>query len=822
MSRYGIDYYGLALYGPDTYVDFSSGLSATPYSYSSIFLKWDSPSGNWSRIRLVRNPYGFPVTPFDGVTLMTKAFGDDPTEYLDESDLAEAAYYYYSLFVYDINQYVWVKTGEAHAVSVKRYGNQDKLWDYLPDVYKLSTITSYSVTSENRQLRGFLDIFGFWFDHANTVIELLVNRYDVTKVNSTLIPLMLKQFGITYESEIGAQQARVLLRDAVQLQKEKGSLQGLKEYVKSFSGYSLASPVTGASLPAVEGVVIGHNMMLSYDDSSFEDSIGNWEPTTATRAVKLSELSISGVSISSNVATITVGSHSYIAGNKITVSDCLPLFNTTTPVTITSVTATTISFNLTSADISQRTASGTVSPYPLPWSEPTAPVNFPNKSAGLLSISKQTSGSGAVSASCGKTSPIDKGIPVKSGSQYTFSYYAASGSATRDFTAAITWYDRFGTELSTITGSATTSSVGALAVRPYVVATAPANSAYAIPTITVASVSGSNAEIHYVDACQFELGAAATEFDESRNIHITLKANRINEIKNPQFEAPYSHWSFTGATPVAVPLIAEPGSDIFTVVSSELNSNYATLTFSAYHHLEVGEQISVIGVGTPYDGTFTITGKTTKTVTYALTNANIPTATASGQVFHASNVVELTSTSTAIKVATTSGLPNFMPIYYPGSSYTLSVFFKSDDAGVHGTASINWYDLSGTLISTSLGSVTSTTSDWNRMYVTGTAPSNAAYSSVEFNITTSTIGDSVYIHQALFERGSFVLDYFDGDAEGENVSLEDVFWEGGVPNSGRSHFYKNRVATVYRLKATLPDYLTLGSTFALYLAQPAT
>lgn len=835
MSRYGIDYYGLAYYGPDTYVDFSaSSFDAIPWDYGSAQISWTQPGGAWSKLVLVRNSYGFPTTPFDGVVVGSWKFNNAPTSILDEESLSEGAYYYYSLFVYNINQYMWEKAGDAQVLSVKNFGNQDRLWSHLPDVYKLGTVTSYSVTEENAQLKKFLNLFGFWLDYAQTETSLLINRYDVQKVNVKLLPLMLQQFGFLYESEIGGQQARVLLRDAIQLQKEKGSLQGLEEYIKSFSGYLISSPVTGASLAAVEGVVVGHNLMLDYNDSSFEENLGHWVctvPTASDPTTKISRVGtheVTHVSLSSNVATLTIGSHGYSVGDKISVTECISLFNGYGLI-ITNVSATTVSYALVAADLPQRkVSSGKLTPNPFPWDEPTSPVNYPNKQDGLMSISRtgvgSGSGTGDITVQCGINSPIDEGIPVTPGETYTFSFRCTSrNDAVGGIKASILWYDRLGSLITTVSGSAeaATGTFG-LSTKPYVTSTAPANAYYAVPQISATAVPVSASYRLYVDACQFEASSSATEFDEARNLHITLKANRINELVNPHFEAPYTPWSFSGGTATTVPTVSEPGADSWSVTAAVLTSNTVTLTLDDYHHLEAGESVAVVSVGAPFDGVFPIVSKTGKTLSYTVTNADIAEISVSGTVFHSGSAVELTSSGSAIEVSSFTTSAQYMPIYYPSSSYSASIFFRAYSGSISGHVSISWYDLGKTLISSESGAVTTAYDQWNRMYVTSTAPSNAAYASMKVVINTAASGDKALIDEALFERSAFALDYFDGDAEGENVSLEDVFWEGGVANAGRSHYYKNRVSTIYRLKETLPNFLPAGSTFALYLAQPNT
>jgi hypothetical protein len=125
-------------------------------------------------------------------------------------------------------------------------------------------------------------------------------------------------------------------------------------------------------------------------------------------------------------------------------------------------------------------------------------------------------------------------------------------------------------------------------------------------------------------------------------------------------------------------------------------------------------------------------------------------------------------------------------------------------------------------LSTNTGTTTSiNNSGWARPYVTATAPSTAAYASVALTWSTAATSEIIYVDQALFENSGFALDYFDGN--GGQVDPYDIFWEGGVPNVARSHFYKNRFVTVTRLLTdVIAGLVPMGTTMAVYLAQPKT
>ncbi|MCX6516519.1 MAG: S8 family serine peptidase, partial [Actinobacteria bacterium] len=78
-----------------------------------------------------------------------------------------------------------------------------------------------------------------------------------------------------------------------------------------------------------------------------------------------------------------------------------------------------------------------------------------------------------------------------------------------------------------------------------------------------------------------------------------------------------------------------------TVTNAALTSSVAVLTTSAPHGLVVGNTFVVAGIGAPYDGTFTATAVTTNTVSYALINVNVASATVNGALIRNATTVGL-------------------------------------------------------------------------------------------------------------------------------------------------------------------------------------
>lgn len=96
-------------------------------------------------------------------------------------------------------------------------------------------------------------------------------------------------------------------------------------------------------------------------------------------------------------------------------------------------------------------------------------------------------------------------------------------------------------------------------------------------------------------------------------------------------ERPYAYarsaWSPSGMTG----FYTWHGDLTAAVSNTALASNVATITTSAPHNYQPGDIVTVASVGSPFDGTYTIaTTPTTTTFTYAKTNADVTSASATG------------------------------------------------------------------------------------------------------------------------------------------------------------------------------------------------
>jgi hypothetical protein len=854
MSRYGLTRYNLGYYGSSDANPFiATNFTAIEENYGHIKLQWNSPYGQWSKLKLVRNSYGFPVDAFDGISLDIKSDGSyvafketDPTYYDDLSTLGDNSFYYYSLFVFETVTYTWVRVGDTLSVSAKDYGYTDLMYNSLPDIYKTTSLGAPFDSYNNEDLYNFLSLFGFQLSLMHTYTNLLVNRYKIDAVGGPLVPPFMQEFGLEYEQEIGLQQERILLQNIATILKEKGSADGLSEYLKAYTGYTIPG-ASSAPNPNSIGTTISKNIMLDYNDSSFEESVGHWtSPNSSANIYCLKQKDVTKLQLTTNVATLTIGAHDFKVGHKIFTNNFnLPLFNSgVSTFTLTAVTSTTISFALTTANIPLTAAYNealevypTVRTEPYPWAEPTALVNYPNKKKGILAVRNANGTTATLSIKCGDTNAITKGIPVTASTAYSFSVYSIAGSTTRTITAGIDWYDRFGVYISSSAGTGTSNATGEFSGRISAAnKTSPATAYYAVPTISIASSAGSASnEWHYFDCAQFEQSASVTSFEEARQIKIALKAKRINELKNPHFAGSSSAppWAVTGGTQTISTAKISPGVTVYPATYLTLASGIAKLESSITNDLKVGQVIYVSGVSGVTNGSYTVTewgAATSVAGAYIKFNTGGSTTAAravvSGSFYDAGNALVVTASGTSVVIKSWDGstTSQLMGIYYPSTDYTFSVYCQGTIQANTATAAIEWYNISNSLISTTTGTTTSLTTYlnatvWDRVSVIGTAPATAAYAVVKVTFATA-VGNTVALDSALFERASYAEPFFDGDT-GPGQST-DFMWE-GTANASRSHYYKNYAVVSSRLRnGALDDYLLLGTPLALYYAQPNT
>lgn len=105
----------------------------------------------------------------------------------------------------------------------------------------------------------------------------------------------------------------------------------------------------------------------------------------------------------------------------------------------------------------------------------------------------------------------------------------------------------------------------------------------------------------------------------------------------------------------------EPGVTTTTAVTNkQLTNNVATLTVPG-HTADVGQSVVVRGLGSPFNGQYDITAKTSTTVSYNVTASNVPSTAVSSSVFSAANIVASSASSpNSVDFPTASGFAAFV------------------------------------------------------------------------------------------------------------------------------------------------------------------
>lgn len=138
--------------------------------------------------------------------------------------------------------------------------------------------------------------------------------------------------------------------------------------------------------------------------------------------------------------------------------------------------------------------------------------------------------------------------------------------------------------------------------------------------------------------------------------------------------------------------------------------------------------------------------------------------------------VTTAGSATSVTVAVTA--PG---VFTPGASYTASIYGTVSWTAVT-SASVNWFDGSGTLIRTdTTGSASQSANAVVRRSAATTVPSGAASAAVQFTTDPATppkVGDTVSASAALFERTTALRPWFDGDST--DVNGWDYAWSGAT------------------------------------------
>lgn len=270
------------LYGEPSRIAFSAEpVVATPLDYGKVSISWSIPTGSIQAMRLVRNQEGFPETAEDGVILFEGEGAQGvPSPFVDGEDTAEGTipliegrFAYYRIWLLRVDQN-WYSAGDAVALVPRNHSLKTSDGDVLlSSTYKfLDVLPRAAVSSQgnildevdpNSALFNFISGFSFTLDELYTYADSVLPNVSGEYLNPRSLPLKLSDLGMLSEPNLGTKGQKRLIREAKYMYNRKGTLTAFGTLVESATGYS----PTIAETP---------NLMLSMDDSTFLDGLGNW------------------------------------------------------------------------------------------------------------------------------------------------------------------------------------------------------------------------------------------------------------------------------------------------------------------------------------------------------------------------------------------------------------------------------------------------------------------------------------------------------------------------------------------------------------------
>lgn len=289
MAKYGTRRYGSGVrYGVTSVVSvyYRSNIFATSTGYQTIKVVWDPivPDPNdpgpthWA---LVKSYSGSLDDPGGGTVLAGGNYSAIGTTYTDTITDIEDVEVSYSLWLF--NGSGWKFCGTSYAILVGEKNSLTKISNWLPKAWlnPINNVGEGLSTYNDNSLVTTLGVFSFMYDYMRVQGSILANSLDPFYTPSALLNAKTTSLGLQYEAALGDVYNRSLAATGNVINSVKGTSQSLTVYTTALTHW-------GATY------TLGHNLMLDYNDSSFEQSVGRWGVSSGT----LSSITYSSAGIS--------------------------------------------------------------------------------------------------------------------------------------------------------------------------------------------------------------------------------------------------------------------------------------------------------------------------------------------------------------------------------------------------------------------------------------------------------------------------------------------------------------------------------------------
>jgi len=787
MGKYGFGDYGVNRYGEvaSNTVSYSSNIYGKQLDYKTVTLSWDPivvPSGDITPTywKIVKTPGGAPDHPNDGRSVVGGSWPITSYTITDvESYYPAGTEMHYSFWVF--NGVDWLYCGDTSAIVITDTTNTTlQIARMLPGVWTNSVGTFGGALSEPDQykpdgttqtdLYKFLNVFSYYYDYLRQGVTNVSNFSDHRFYPSAMLVTNLENLGFKYEPTLGDNYHRTLYRSAHIVNTFKGSRAGVRTYVTALTHFENA-------------VTLGNNLLLDYNQASFEETVTGWRVSQSVTPV-ISAKTITNTQVVAGVATVTTSAaHGFVTGNPVTVdaTNNSSVYDGTWIITSVPAT-TTFTYAVSTTTLASAANSGTatfeqlsarlfanstaelgsalLSPRdssPTVASAALVDTLYPPRNAGYGLVASASTSDLTISNYV--TSNVQYTVPISETRSYQFFGYARKAatntSTTSNIKVGIMWLDRSGTQIGTTTyGTAVTLStswqyfessdvdtaisapLGAVFAAVSIVINAPAiNDRFFLDFLSFNEYPG-----QYGDAT---FGAGQSIYEDARSIKVNIGGVRTNYLPNPSFEdskggslggwSPYTGTIALNTSNYLVGTTSCKYTSTNSVVANQLGAlrtDWLTLdpdtvyTFSAYVKGPSSSFKAFAGVEfvAPY---------------YAKDQDTKSYDTVQNTVF----ITQDGATTNTVGTNVTSRISVNSAYFYSASLYIYSNLTSSRSV----TLGMKWFNSSGTALSTTTKTVAVTSTSQKITTDVVNPPSGAATLQVTIDFTSCSSTDVFYI-----------------------------------------------------------------------------
>jgi hypothetical protein len=247
--------------------------------FNRVYVEWQTPRGTFSHVRLVRNQSGFPETAEDGVIIfdefategnVSRSYFVDGEDNPNDIPLVPGRETYYRFFVFT-DQKVWRTAGSITVVVPSNHNTQWQFMNTLPRVYSTKEQSPLGSIDESSTIYKFMEGMLFSQEEAMSYLDLLRPTHTGLETPFELLPLFRANFGLTPEPALPIKNQKRLIREALYMYGRKGTALSLGTYVEALTNFNPT-------------ITVSSNLLLTVQDSTFYNGLGNWvfENCTAT------------------------------------------------------------------------------------------------------------------------------------------------------------------------------------------------------------------------------------------------------------------------------------------------------------------------------------------------------------------------------------------------------------------------------------------------------------------------------------------------------------------------------------------------------------